>query len=609
MDGARPGPLDLIQGSPIAGQMITGRPRVVLLGASQAHAEDVARALGDRFDIIRADHPPLPADAGLRAMGPQQAAAVLEAIGEGVCLASADGEIIWANERFRGYDDQTRARIAAVCRRGAQRFQEQRASGGEEGWPEGSKFEVASPDGARFFEVLVSPVGPEIVPMGPRPGDAPAEEAAFAVASGPAGDTNDGPARTMAVVAAVVWDVTVSHRARLKMEAIDRAGRELVRLDAESIRRMHVGQRLKLLEEKIVKFAHDLMHFDHFTIRLLDDRSGRLELVMASGLPPEALEVELFAEQEGSGITGYVAATGRSYLCPDVTKDRRYVRGLTNARSSLTVPLLLHDKVIGVFNVESETRALFTEEDRQFAEMFANHVALALHILDLLVVERCATGESVTGTVQGELSEPLQDIVKEADWLRQANGNNAEIRRHIDRILADVEAIKGRLSDAASGPQHILGVEKALVDLAIDPTLVGKQVLVADDEPKIRQVIRDVLGGRGCRVTVCENGQAAIDALEKAGAGGGGAGGFPFDLIISDIKMPDRNGYEVFSAARRLDADVPVILMTGFGYDPHHSIVRASQEGLQCVLFKPFQVERLMEEVRKAVGPKASAGR
>jgi DNA-binding NtrC family response regulator len=48
-------------------------------------------------------------------------------------------------------------------------------------------------------------------------------------------------------------------------------------------------------------------------------------------------------------------------------------------------------------------------------------------------------------------------------------------------------------------------------------------------------------------------------------------------------------------------AKTPVILMTGFGYDPHHSIVRASQEGLQAVLFKPFEVERLLDEVRKAL--------
>jgi DNA-binding NtrC family response regulator len=47
---------------------------------------------------------------------------------------------------------------------------------------------------------------------------------------------------------------------------------------------------------------------------------------------------------------------------------------------------------------------------------------------------------------------------------------------------------------------------------------------------------------------------------------------------------------------------VPVILMTGFGYDPHHSIVRASQDGLQSVLFKPFEIQLLLTQVREALG-------
>ena len=41
--------------------------------------------------------------------------------------------------------------------------------------------------------------------------------------------------------------------------------------------------------------------------------------------------------------------------------------------------------------------------------------------------------------------------------------------------------------------------------------------------------------------------------------------------------------------------------MTGFGYDPHHSIVRASQEGLSQVMFKPFKVNQLLEELHKAL--------
>ena len=44
-----------------------------------------------------------------------------------------------------------------------------------------------------------------------------------------------------------------------------------------------------------------------------------------------------------------------------------------------------------------------------------------------------------------------------------------------------------------------------------------------------------------------------------------------------------------------------MILMTGFGYDPNHSIVRASQEGMQSVLFKPFKTDQLVEAVTAAL--------
>ncbi len=110
------------------------------------------------------------------------------------------------------------------------------------------------------------------------------------------------------------------------------------------------------------------------------------------------------------------------------------------------------------------------------------------------------------------------------------------------------------------------------------------------------QIIGEVLRHRGCEVVVCETGAGAIDQIEA-----GALEGTRFDLIVSDIRMPDRNGYEVFAASRRSTPGVPVILMTGFGYDPHHSIVRASQEGLQAVLFKPFEVEKLLIEVRQAL--------
>jgi DNA-binding NtrC family response regulator len=71
--------------------------------------------------------------------------------------------------------------------------------------------------------------------------------------------------------------------------------------------------------------------------------------------------------------------------------------------------------------------------------------------------------------------------------------------------------------------------------------------------------------------------------------------------VLSDIKMPNRSGYEVFAAAKDRRPDCAVILMTGFGYDPNHSIIRARREGLSAVLFKPFKVDQLISELRSAL--------
>jgi CheY-like chemotaxis protein len=255
-----------------------------------------------------------------------------------------------------------------------------------------------------------------------------------------------------------------------------------------------------------------------------------------------------------------------------------------------------------VFNIESDQLAAFTEDDRQFAETFGRYVAIALHMLNLLVVERSAVNETVSGRVEGELSEPLKDILQETDWFKDLASRDPEAARHIERIRADVESINKRVKNVASGPQTLLGLEGAMAERRHDPLLQGRRILVADDEANVRRIIHDVLHNRGCEVTTFESGVGAIAALEAAAAGKQPG----FDAVISDIRMPDRNGYEVFASARKSCPGVPVILMTGFGYDPHHSIVRASQEGLQAVLFKPFPVERLLDEVRKAVMPRQS---
>jgi len=488
---------------------------------------------------------------------------LLDQIGEGVGLTARDGRIVWANELIRRQSGALIERIAGACRQFDRDY-------------------PCAPPGVAV--PAVAPRSSTLLVEGDR-----SFELGVTAAKGLAG----GIRADQLVI--VLRDVSESKRLQQKINAIDQAGSELVRLDPDIVRKHNAHERLKLLENKIVRVARDLLHFDHFAIRLLDERSNKLELVMGCNLPPEFDSFVIRPSLEGHGISGYVAASGRSYVCDDTASDQLYLPGVDGARSSLTLPLRLQDRVIGILNVESLNPSAFGDEERQLGEIFARYIAVALHMLDLLVVERTSTNQTITGRVATELREPIEDIAHEVAILRgQVSPSDAESVSHLARIDADLAAIRSRLVECAAGPASLLGVEQALTQKGPDPIIKGKRVLVADDEQRIRKTIGDVLTLRGASVVVCEDGSAAMAAIESAGADG-------FDLVISDIRMPDHNGYEIFAAAKKSSPNAPVILMTGFGYDPHHSIVRASQAGLQTVLFKPFQVERLLDDVRKAL--------
>ena len=73
-----------------------------------------------------------------------------------------------------------------------------------------------------------------------------------------------------------------------------------------------------------------------------------------------------------------------------------------------------------------------------------------------------------------------------------------------------------------------------------------------------------------------------------------------YDIIISDIKLPEYSGFQLMMRLKEIIDPVPMILMTGFGYDPGHSIVNALQNGLhpKARLFKPFRLDQLIDVVQ-----------
>ncbi|UCC29583.1 MAG: response regulator [Phycisphaerales bacterium] len=544
----------LVLGTPDGGEDFTGW---VVERARVQHVATVEEALEalrtEPFDVIisrAADFIPFQ---GLHFS--RQAAAIIDSVSQGVCIVGKTGELDWANPKMLSFSTDVRQRVCRCCMETLTWVEVE--AGQVAADSRGRRFSFTSGGGERF-EVTATPV----IDLQHR----------------------------VTHVAAVVWDATNAGRLQDKIDAIDQAGRELLSLDAAQFSRLDAQERLTLLGQKILRCTRELLHFDNFEIRVLDKHFNKLDLILCSGMPADAALVELYAAGEGNGICGYVASRGRSYICPDTTKDPRYLPGIENAQSSLTVPLWLHDKVVGIANFESTRLAAFTEDDRQFAEIFGRYIALALHLLELLASERQTTTGQLGTNVMAEITAPLNDILTDVENLVEDYIGHDDLRRRLRTVSENVVRIRETFKDLTSAEIGIVGVRPTRKHRK-DPVLDGKRILVAEDEDVLRETIRDVLGGYGCRVCTANDGAAATELISQQS----------FDLVLSDIKMPERNGYEVFAAAKAANPKTPVILTTGFGYDPNHSIVRASRVGLAAVLFKPFKVDQLLNEIRGAL--------
>ena len=117
------------------------------------------------------------------------------------------------------------------------------------------------------------------------------------------------------------------------------------------------------------------------------------------------------------------------------------------------------------------------------------------------------------------------------------------------------------------------------------------RVLLVDDDASIRRVCTRVLEADGWQITEAENGRLAVEALKRAPQS--------FDCVLSDINMPELDGYGVVAAVRAQDDDIPVLLMTG---DPSlDGAVRAIDHGAVSYITKPFtSTEALAAAVARA---------
>jgi two-component system response regulator HydG len=118
-------------------------------------------------------------------------------------------------------------------------------------------------------------------------------------------------------------------------------------------------------------------------------------------------------------------------------------------------------------------------------------------------------------------------------------------------------------------------------------------LLVADDDPAVRESLERALAREGYGVVQAPDGQAALERLQAGGV----------DLVLSDLKMPGLNGLELLRAAKVVAPDVDFVMLTAFG--TVEEAVQAMKDGATDFLTKPFQRAQLIKVVRQALERRA----
>ena len=123
------------------------------------------------------------------------------------------------------------------------------------------------------------------------------------------------------------------------------------------------------------------------------------------------------------------------------------------------------------------------------------------------------------------------------------------------------------------------------------------RILVVDDEELIRALLLELLTSEGYEVTAAVDGEQALELLETE----------RFDLVMTDLIMPGLDGVEVLLHAKRIEADRPVVVMTGQA--PIETVARLTESGADDYIAKPFDLEKVKEIVARLMEMGRRTGR
>jgi len=123
------------------------------------------------------------------------------------------------------------------------------------------------------------------------------------------------------------------------------------------------------------------------------------------------------------------------------------------------------------------------------------------------------------------------------------------------------------------------------------------RVLIVDDDIGFRETLADILGEKGCQVSMAQDGLQALRMIERE----------TFDVVLMDVRMPMMDGVETYKAVKKRHPQLPVIMITAYAADEH--VNESLREGAYGVIYKPLDIERTLSLMKDATRPSPSPDR
>ena len=373
-----------------------------------------------------------------------------------------------------------------------------------------------------------------------------------------------------------------------RLEHIKEEGKIFNSIEFSSLGEKSPAQRRREIVKKIIKFTRKTLDYQNIALWELDSRTSELAPLFSRGYGGALRKYRLKPEKFNNGIVGYVAATGYPYIARDLSKDPHYLPGISDALSSITVPFKVGRELFGVLNIESLRRSAFTLDDIKLLSEYAGYVAVALNIRRILEIGEKITVARISKTLAHEVNNPLSTIFMTLGTI------DSEKEKLSDTMIKALRTINQNLHLIKSAVEKLSSLDAIEMDedyeiFDIEDTLSKKKVLVIEDDITVRRSIREMLEDEGCITEEAADGKEGTEmALNNR-----------YEVIITDIKMPHISGYEVFKKIRSRKKNQKIIMMTGFGYDESHTIVKCNEEGLNGILYKPFTPELLKKVISR----------